>query len=52
MRSELFCYITQHIVVIPYRRFGTLTCPIFKDKKTFLTPSWILKAWLWDRWVF
>jgi len=43
MRSALFCDVTQHVVVIGYRRFRTPTCPIFKDKKSFLTPSWILE---------
>jgi len=37
MRSALFCDITQHVVVIPYRRFRTPTCPILKDKKIFLS---------------
>jgi hypothetical protein len=43
MRSALCCDITQRVVVIPYRRFGTPTCPIFNDQKSFLAPSWILE---------
>ena len=43
MRSAMFCDIMQHVVVIPYRRFRTTTCPIFEDKKSFLAPSWILE---------
>jgi hypothetical protein len=30
MRTALFCVITQRVLVIPYRCFGTTYCPIFK----------------------
>ena len=45
LRHQLYCDITQCIMVIPYRRFGKLTGPIFKgndsDQASWL-PSWFL----------
>jgi hypothetical protein len=36
MRTALFWVITQQVVVIYYRRFGTTIGPIFKGQESFL----------------
>ena len=36
IRTELFWVITQGVVVIYYRRFGTTIGPIFKGQKSFV----------------